>query len=170
MARPGVAGASRASRTSRVGTATLAPSGRRASERPTTASRAAMKLLLDTHVFVWMHGDPDRLSPRARKLLIDANSELHLSVVVAWELGIKSARERLTLPEPLDEYVTSRAHRSRMSLLPIDLAHVLEAVALPPHHGDPFDRMLVAQARTEGLALLTADAWIARYDVELVRA
>jgi PIN domain nuclease of toxin-antitoxin system len=57
-----------------------------------------------------------------------------------------------------------------MSLLPIDLAHVLEAVALPPHHGDPFDRMLVAQARTEGLALLTADAWIARYDVELVRA
>ena len=129
-----------------------------------------MKLLLDTHVFIWMHGDPDRLSGRARKLLVDADTELHLSVVVAWELGIKIARERLTLPEPLDEYVMSRAHRSRMSLLSIDLGHVLEAVTLPPHHADPFDRMLVAQARAESLTLLTADRWIARYDVELVRA
>jgi len=129
-----------------------------------------MKLLLDTHVFIWMHGDPDRLSSRARKLLVDASSELYLSVVVAWELGIKIARERLTLPEPLDEYVMSRAHRSRLSILSIDLGHVLEAVTLPPHHADPFDRMLVAQARAEGLTLMTADAWIARYDVELVRA
>jgi PIN domain nuclease of toxin-antitoxin system len=91
-------------------------------------------------------------------------------VVVAWELGIKIARERLTLPEPLDEYVMSRANRSRMSLLPIGLVHVLDAVALPAHHADPFDRMLVAQARAEGLTLLTADPWIARYDVPLMRA
>ncbi|HEX4420234.1 MAG TPA: type II toxin-antitoxin system VapC family toxin [Kofleriaceae bacterium] len=129
-----------------------------------------MKLLLDTHVFIWMHGDPDRLSSRARKLLVDADSELHLSVVAAWELGIKLARERLTLPEPLEDYVTSRAQRARMSILAIELVHVLEATALPPHHGDPFDRMLVAQARAEGLTLLTADPWIAKYDVETVRA
>ncbi len=129
-----------------------------------------MKLLLDTHVFIWMHAEPERLSRRARELLVDPDSELHLSVVVAWELGIKIARERLTLPEPLDEYVTSRAHRSRMSLLPIGLLHVLDAVALPAHHADPFDRMLVAQARTEGLTLLTADPWITRYDVRLERA
>jgi PIN domain nuclease of toxin-antitoxin system len=129
-----------------------------------------MRLLLDTHVFIWMHGDPARLSERARELLVDADTELYLSVVVAWELGIKLARERLTLPEPLEAYVTSRARRARMSLLSIGLVHVLEAVALPPHHADPFDRMLVAQARTEGLTLLTADAWIARYDVELLRA
>ncbi|HWO23643.1 MAG TPA: type II toxin-antitoxin system VapC family toxin [Kofleriaceae bacterium] len=129
-----------------------------------------MKLLLDTHVFIWMHGDPDRLSARARDLLIDADTELHLSVVSAWELGIKIARERLTLPEPLDEYVMSRARRARISLLSIDLVHVLEAVTLPLHHADPFDRMLVAQARTESLTLLTADPLIARYDVELMRA
>ncbi|TMQ09614.1 MAG: type II toxin-antitoxin system VapC family toxin [Deltaproteobacteria bacterium] len=109
-----------------------------------------MKLLLDTHVFVWMHGEPGQLSARAQKLLVDADTELHLSVVVAWELGIKIARERLTLPEPLEEYVTSRAQRSRMSLLP--------------------DRMLVAQARAESLILVTADPWIARYEVEIVRA
>ncbi|TMQ05553.1 MAG: type II toxin-antitoxin system VapC family toxin [Deltaproteobacteria bacterium] len=129
-----------------------------------------MKLLLDTHVFVWMHGEPGQLSARAQKLLVDADTELHLSVVVAWELGIKIARERLTLPEPLEEYVTSRAQRSRMSLLPIHLAHVLEAVTLPLHHADPFDRMLVAQARAESLILVTADPWIARYEVEIVRA
>lgn len=129
-----------------------------------------MKLLLDTHVFIWMHGNPDRLSKRARGLLVDADTELFLSVVVTWELGIKIARERLTLPEPLEAYVISRAQRSRMSWLTIDLPHVLEAVALPPHHGDPFDRMLVAQARAEGLTLLTADPAIARYDVEFVRA
>lgn len=129
-----------------------------------------MKLLLDTHVFVWMHGEPERLSARARKLLVDEGTELYLSVVVAWELGIKIAKERLRLPEPLDAYVTSRAHRSRMSWLPIELLHVLEAVALPPHHGDPFDRMLVAQARAENLTLLTADPWIERYDVETMTA
>lgn len=129
-----------------------------------------MKLLLDTHVFIWMHAEPKRLSRRASELLVDPDTELHLSVVVAWELGIKIARERLTLPEPLDEYMTSRAHRSRMSLLPIGLLHVLDAVALPAHHADPFDRMLVAQARTEGLTLLTADPWITRYDVRLERA
>jgi len=129
-----------------------------------------MRLLLDTHVFVWMHGDPDRLSRRARELLVDADTELHLSVVVPWELGIKLARERLTLPEPLEEYVMSRARDARMSWLSIALAHVLEAVALPPHHADPFDRMLVGQARAERLTLLTADPWIARYDVEIIRA
>jgi PIN domain nuclease of toxin-antitoxin system len=129
-----------------------------------------MKLLLDTHVFIWMHGEPERLSPRARKLLVDADSELVLSVVVAWELGIKLARERLTLPEPLDAFLQSRAQRARMSILPIELAHVLEAVALPAHHADPFDRMLIAQARVEQLTLLTADRWITSYDVSTLRA
>ena len=129
-----------------------------------------MKLLLDTHVFIWMHAEPDRLSRRAKDLLIDPDTELHLSVVVAWELGIKIARERLTLPEPLEEYVMSRAARSRMSLLPIGLVHVLDAVALPAHHADPFDRMLVAQATVEGLTLVSRDESIARYDVDILKA
>jgi PIN domain nuclease of toxin-antitoxin system len=74
------------------------------------------------------------------------------------------------LPEPLGDDMTSRARRARMSWLPIEVAHVVEAAALPAHHADPFDRMLVAQARTEGLTLLTADPWIANYDVAIVRA
>ena len=120
-----------------------------------------MKLLLDSHVFVWMHAEPERLSERARTMLADADQDLFLSVIVAWELGIKVARKRLTLPEPVDDYVLSRARNARMTLLSIDLPHVLEAVGLPSHHADPFDRMLVAQARVENLTLLTADPWIA---------
>ena len=129
-----------------------------------------MRLLLDSHVFLWMYGDPDRLSSRVRRLLADAEQDLFLSVVVAWELGIKIGRKRLTLPEPLEAFVTARAHRDRMALLPIELRHVLEAVSLPAHHGDPFDRMLVAQARAENLTVVTADPWISKYDVDVLAA
>src|SRR4051812_35566966 len=95
---------------------------------PSRSPHAPMKVLLDTHVFLWMHGEPGRLSARAEKLLVDAETGLSLSVVVSWEMGSKIARERLTRPEPLEADVTSRVRRSRMSLLSSDLAHVLEAV------------------------------------------
>lgn len=129
-----------------------------------------MRLLLDSHVFLWMHGDPDRLSVRTRAALVDQDHELLLSVVVGWELGLKIASGRLRLPEPLQEYVTSRAHRARMTILPISLSHAFEAIDLPLHHGDPFDRMLVAQARVEGLTIVTADRAIAKYEVDRLRA
>lgn len=129
-----------------------------------------MKLLLDSHVVLWMYGDPDRLSARARGLLADPANELVLSVVVGWELGIKLARGKLRLPQPLEDFLLDRIQRDRLVVLPIELAHVLDCVALPPHHADPFDRMLVAQARSEELRLLTADPQISRYDVLVVRA
>ncbi len=103
-------------------------------------------------------------------MLADQEQELLFSVIVAWELGIKIANGKLKLPEPLHEYVTSRTHRARMTVVPISLSHVLEAVELPHHHGDPFDRMLVAQARIEGLTIVTADPAIARYKVDTLRA
>lgn len=129
-----------------------------------------MRLLLDTHVFLWMHGSPERLGARARAALADARSELFLSVAVAWELGIKLRRKKLALPESLGEYVLSRAHASRMAILPIQLRHVIDAMALPLHHGDPFDRMLLAQARVEELTLVSADTCFEDYDVDLLKA
>jgi PIN domain nuclease of toxin-antitoxin system len=129
-----------------------------------------MRLLLDTHAVMWMDATPERLSARVRDLLGEAEHDLFLSVVVVWELGIKQARGKLTLPEPIDEYVLSLVERARMSLLAIDTTHVLDAVTLPLHHGDPFDRMLVAQARVENLTLVTADPVIARYAVDIVPA
>ncbi len=154
----------------RAGSGAGQASGTSDTEGPAKPAAIAVKLLLDTHVFLWMHGAPERLSPRARKLLIDAETELVCSVVVAWELGLKVARAKLTLPAPVGDFVASRAQAARMRWLPIGLPHVLDAVALPAHHADPFDRMLVAQARIEGLAVMTRDAWIARYDVTVVRA
>lgn len=129
-----------------------------------------MKLLLDTHVFLWMHAEPERLSASARELLVDPETALVLSVVVPWEAGIKVARKRLTLPEQVEAYFVARAHAAGMTILPIELRHVVAAAALPRHHADPFDRMLVAQARTERLTLLSADPELARYDVTLMNA
>ena len=129
-----------------------------------------MRLLLDTHVFLWMHAEPERLSGETRKLLSDARTEIFLSVVVPWEIGIKLAKKRLRLPEPLDGYVTSRMRRAGMKALGIELSHVLDASALPRHHDDPFDRMLLAQARIERLPLLTADETLSRYEAPLVPA
>jgi PIN domain nuclease of toxin-antitoxin system len=129
-----------------------------------------MNLLLDTHAFLWMLAAPERLSAKTRRLLEKADQEIVLSVVVAWEIGIKAARDKLLLPVPLDTLITSCLHRWRMQLLGVELVHVLEAVALPHHHSDPFDRMLVAQARIEQLTLVSADPWVRRYDVPLLRA
>ena len=80
------------------------------------------------------------------------------------------AKKGLTLPEPLEDYVTTRVQLARMQMLPIELRHAIESAKLPLHHGDPFDRMLIAQARTEELTLVSADSRFRRYDVELLPA
>ncbi|HKA13688.1 MAG TPA: type II toxin-antitoxin system VapC family toxin [Myxococcota bacterium] len=129
-----------------------------------------MRLLLDSHVFIWMHASPDRLSARSRAAIIDADSDLFLSVVVPWELGLKIARKKLALPEPLADFVQSRTQRSRIEVLPVHLRHTVAAVELPAHHADPFDRMLIAQARVEDLTLVTADPWFSSYDVGVLSA
>ncbi len=129
-----------------------------------------MRLLLDTHVFLWMHALPERLSARTRSALVDARTELVVSVAAVWEIGIKMANHKLSLPEPLEEFVLSRAHRSRIAILPIQLRHVIDATDLPSHHRDPFDRIMIAQARIEQLAIVTGDPWFSRYQVELVAA
>ena len=129
-----------------------------------------MRLLLDTHVFLWMHTRPERLSPRLRPLLADPATELVLSVAVPWEIGIKVAKKGLTLPEPLEDFVLACTQLVAMTWLPIELRHTLESAKLPLHHRDPFDRMLIAQARTDDLTLVSADPWFRRYDVELLPA
>lgn len=129
-----------------------------------------MKLLLDSHVFLWMRMQPEALSATARATITDPDHERILSVASVWELGIKEAKKRLGLPEPLESFVLTRIEENRISLLPVQLHHALESARLPPHHADPFDRMLIAQARTEGFTLVTADPWFANYDVPLLAA
>lgn len=122
-----------------------------------------MKLLLDTHILLWLMQDAPQLSPAARRLIDQAES-VHVSSVSLWEVAIKRSLGKLRLnPDALDDHLAASA----VQPLAVSWAHARQLRALPAHHGDPFDRMLVAQAMSEPLHLLTHDAALALYS-ELV--
>ena len=129
-----------------------------------------MKILLDTHCWLWMAVAPERFSSLALELVSDTDNRLFLSAVSAWEISIKYALGKLELPLPPEKYVPSRMEATGVEGLPVSHAHGLKAGGLPAHHRDPFDRMLVAQAQLEGMPLLTADRQIHLYDLEIIPA
>ena len=129
-----------------------------------------MNVLLDTHVWLWMLSSPDRLAVDARRLVEDADTALMLSAASSWEIAIKHALGRLPLPEAPEQYVPERMRITAVDPLPIEHTHALRVSRLAPHHRDPFDRMLVAQAQVERVPLLTADPVFARYDIEVIAA
>ena len=128
-----------------------------------------MRALLDTHCWLWLQTEPERLGAPLLEDLADPTSERYLSSASAWEIAIKYALGKLPLPEHPVAYVPDRMRVSRFRALAVDHADALAVAQLPPHHRDPFDRLLVAQARLHGLTLVTADALIDRYDVRLIR-
>jgi PIN domain nuclease of toxin-antitoxin system len=121
-------------------------------------------LLLDTHALLWSVGDTDRLSPAALEVISSGLTPAYVSAASVWEIAIKRASGKLKAPEDLLEKVAVAGFDE----LSVTFEHATVAGALPPHHGDPFDRMLVAQAQIEGLILVTNDARIAAYDVPLL--
>ncbi|MGH2728219.1 MAG: type II toxin-antitoxin system VapC family toxin [Actinomycetota bacterium] len=129
-----------------------------------------MRVLLDTQVWLWLQASPDRLGPEASKIVRDTANSLLLSAASSWEIAIKYALGKLRLPEEPAAYVPERMRRNGVDGLAVDHAHALHVASLPPHHRDPFDRLLIAQARLEGLVILTADPGFGLYDVELLSA
>jgi PIN domain nuclease of toxin-antitoxin system len=129
---------------------------------------APVKLLLDTHVFLWWNEDSPSLSRRVRHLLSDPETELLLSVVSAWEIVLKVRTSKLGLPAAPAVYIPARLAHYRIELITLTLAHILASDTLPDHHRDPFDRMLVSQAQVERLPIATRDPQIRKYDVETV--
>jgi PIN domain nuclease of toxin-antitoxin system len=129
-----------------------------------------MRILVDTHCWLWMVGAPDRLSRRARELLSSADNELLLSAASAWEIAIKYANGRLDLPGEPAEVVPDWMRRTGVTALPVLHSHAVRVASLPPHHTDPFDRLLVAQAQLERLPILTADRAVGDYAVEILGA
>jgi len=129
-----------------------------------------VRVLLDTQVWLWMQAAPDRLSEAARRIVEPAENELLLSAASSWEIAIKFGLGRLPLPVPPDRYVPDRIRRSGVTPLVVEHAHALAVASLPNHHRDPFDRLLVAQARLEGVPILTADPGFAPYQVEVIGA
>lgn len=118
--------------------------------------------LLDTHVFLWDLADDKRISPVHDEILL-GDAPKYLSVASLWEIAIKASIGKLTIPPGLLETIEA----SDVKLLPILPEHALHTSSLPRHHGDPFDRLLIAQAQLEGLTLVTADSHFASYDVAL---
>jgi PIN domain nuclease of toxin-antitoxin system len=123
-----------------------------------------VKVLLDTHVFLWLQTEPERLGAHLA-LVEDPDNEQLLSAVSSWEIAIKHGLGKLPLPEPPQRYVPSRMRAIGARGLPIEHGHTLAVAALEPLHRDPFDRLLIAQAAALDAAILTADAAIAQYPV-----
>jgi PIN domain nuclease of toxin-antitoxin system len=124
-----------------------------------------MRALLDTHAWLWFTGRSERLGPNTRALLRDRTNEIHLSVASAWEVAIKAGLGKIIGVGDPAVYVRTRIRRQQILTLGITLDHVLAVAALPAHHRDPFDRLLVAQAQAESLTIITADPQLSRYDV-----
>lgn len=127
-----------------------------------------MRVLLDAHSFLWMAGDDDRLPSAVRDLLLDPRTQASLSIATTWELTIKALKGKLRLPMSPPEYFEARRIALSLDFLPVYQRHVDALPELPEIHGDPFDRMLVAQALVEDLEIVTGDSAIARYPVRTI--
>ncbi len=125
-----------------------------------------MKLLIDTQVWLWWFGDDERLNRTAKQWIASGDNVVYFSAASSWEIAIKSSLGKLKLPESAERYVPMRLADQGMLGLPVAHVHALRVEALPHHHRDPFDRLIVAQAQIEGLAVLTADPALAAYDIE----
>lgn len=125
-----------------------------------------MRLLLDTHVVLWALAGDDRLRPTTRERIADGGTHVSVSAASVWEITIKQALGKLAAPDDLVEALAAAEFRP----LDINAHHALAAGRLPRHHDDPFDRMLVAQAVSDGLTLVTADRRLTAYGVPLLAA
>ena len=124
------------------------------------------RLLLDTHALLWWIATPERLNERTHEAISDLNNDVFVSAVSGWEIALKSNLGKLEAPDNLQ----AKALESGFTLLNVTFSHGVQAGSLPLHHRDPFDRLLIAQAQTEGLLLVTRDARIRRYGLQTMAA
>ncbi|MCL1467292.1 type II toxin-antitoxin system VapC family toxin [Argonema galeatum] len=127
-----------------------------------------MKLLFDTHTFIWWDSQPNNLSQTALALLQDRSNILLLSVISIWEMQIKLQLGKITLNRSLLEIIENQQQTNQIEVLPVKLAHVLELDSLPLVHKDPFDRLLIAQANVQNAALVSCDPIVAQYPVNVI--
>lgn len=126
-----------------------------------------MRVLLDTHAFLWFVTGDARVSRAARRALEDPAAELHVSTASVWEMAIKSSLGRLTLPSPLEDYVAEQV-ADGVRVLPVEWPHAAAVQRLPFHHRDPFDRLLAAQALLERMPVVTRDRVFRKYGVDVI--
>jgi PIN domain nuclease of toxin-antitoxin system len=129
-----------------------------------------VKILVDTHCWLWLTSAPERFSGRTLKRIAAPETDLYLSAGSAWEIAVKYALGKLKLPRRPADYLATYLRETRTTSLPISVEHAAYVAELPTHHRDPFDRLLIAQAILERLPVLTADPQIGKYDVEIIEA
>jgi PIN domain nuclease of toxin-antitoxin system len=127
-----------------------------------------VRLLLDTHAFLWWVADDRRLSRKARAAIASRDSACFLSMASVWEMAIKVGLQRLELPSSVDRFVSEQMAANAFEPLPIGLGHAGDVARLPFHHRDPFDRLLVAQALGEGLSIVSAGPVFGKYGVNRI--
>ncbi|MEG4055381.1 MULTISPECIES: type II toxin-antitoxin system VapC family toxin [unclassified Microcoleus] len=126
-----------------------------------------MKLLLDTHTFIWWDSSPQKLSPKALALCQNPENILLLSMGSIWEMQIKLQLGKLSLNLPLPELIESQQQTNNIEVLPINLTHIFTLDSLPNHHKDPFDRLLISPAIVEDAVLVSGDSILANYPVKI---
>jgi len=127
-----------------------------------------MKILLDTHIFLWFISDDSRLSTDVRDAIRHPDNEIYLSVVSVWESIVKYQLGKLPLPEPPETYLPKQRNLHQIASLALDESSVAQLAKLPPLHRDPFDRMLICQAVQNGLIIATVDAAVRAYSVSTI--
>lgn len=125
-----------------------------------------MRVLIDTHVFIWWTSDYKNLSLSVYNLLCDLNTEVFLSIVSIWEMQIKLSLGKIQFKTPLPQLIENEVKRNKIQLLPIDLSHIYALSDLPNYHRDPFDRLLIAQAKSEKLVIISIDEKFDGYEIE----
>lgn len=125
-----------------------------------------MRLLLDTHTFLWFVNNEPSLSNTARLLIEDADQQPILSIASVWEMAVKISVEKLQLPKPVETFAVEQLRINSISLMTINLSHIAVIARLPMHHKDPFDRMLIAQSMSEELPIVSADSAFDAYGVQ----
>ncbi len=126
-----------------------------------------MKYLIDTHVFKWLDNESNKLSPKVQAIMADRNNQLVLSLVSVWEIQIKVQLGKMNLRTQLNTVIEDQQRINQIELLPVKLEHILYLENLPSHHRDPFDRILIAQAISEGLTLINHDSSFSQYPVKI---
>lgn len=126
-----------------------------------------MKILLDTHTFIWWDSEPFKLSPQALNMCQNPENVLLVSVTSLWEMQIKLQLGKLKLHKPLVELVSGQQQINKIEILDVKLEHIMALGELPPHHKDPFDRLLIAQTNIEKATLLSKDPIFAKYIVKV---
>jgi PIN domain nuclease of toxin-antitoxin system len=128
-----------------------------------------VSFLLDTNVLLWLLIGSDRVSQSTRNLLADPLNDVFVSAASAWEIALKVSRGKLAVPPNIAVWLPAQLAANRLAPLPVTIAHAAGVEHLPPHHADPFDRLLIAQALAENLPIVTGDRQLQHYDVRVIR-